>query len=67
MVEKQKRRRKGREGVKKPRPTCPTCGDDLKVSLEYARNESCRQVPKKYGWHCSKCKYEKWDEVDQVG
>lgn len=39
------------------RPTCPHCGEDLKVSLEHVKGKA----PKRYGHHCLKCKYQTFD------
>lgn len=58
-VREVKKRYKGRgkDGEASNRPTCPLCGEDMKVSLEYVKGKA----PRRYGVHCNECKHEEWD------
>jgi len=43
---------------KTERPTCPHCGEDMKVSLEYVKGGA----PRRFGVHCTACEYEVFDK-----
>lgn len=46
---------------KTERPTCPTCGEDLKRSYEAIKQDSGKWVKIPYGHHCKECKYQIFD------
>lgn len=46
---------------KTERPTCPTCGEDLKRSYEAIKQDSGKWVKIPYGHHCKECKYQTFD------
>jgi len=56
---------KGRGKTEKP--TCPTCNADLSRSYESFLLKSATETEKAtwskrpYGWHCKKCKFQRWD------
>lgn len=56
-VVKKRFKGRGKDGESSNKPICPHCGEDLKSSLEYVKGKA----PKKYGFHCLKCKYQIFD------
>jgi hypothetical protein len=45
---------------KTTRPTCPTCGEDLKNAYETQKDENGKQHWIKIGKQCKSCKYMEW-------